>query len=445
MEDKQRVFQWIEEHSEEMIELLGDMVKINSINQGYANSAEEAECSAYIADYMRKIGLKTEVFAFDPEKKRPNVLGTVSGGDSRRSLLFNAHIDTVPIGDESLWETPPLECVRKDDYVYGRGVGDDKGCIAAMLFAARAIRETGAELNGDMLLLASVGEESGEGGVYGTGPVVKALVDDGRCPEAALICENTGMTLQMESPSLLYFEVIVRGKATHASARNRCIFPQQNDTARGSQVGVDALEKLLPIIEMFYRKERDWNLNTMRSAVLGSDKWTGVGNFTINPCMFSGGSYTGIVPAIARITYGVWYPNTVAKEDVIAEIKESVAAIASTDSWLRENPPEVRIPILRDWPGFNTDRDSALVNAVSAAYEETMKKPLIKTGFPAVCDASWAAQYGVPSAVLGAGGKKCNVHAPNERCSIRQLIDSVKVYAALMMDWGKEETPAGEL
>ncbi|HQL17560.1 MAG TPA: M20/M25/M40 family metallo-hydrolase, partial [Rectinema sp.] len=70
-------------------------------------------------------------------------LGSLLGrvGKGPKKLVFDAHIDTVGIGDESQWKTPPFSGLIKDGLVYGRGASDQLGGAASMITAARILRE----------------------------------------------------------------------------------------------------------------------------------------------------------------------------------------------------------------------------------------------------------------------------------------------------------------
>jgi acetylornithine deacetylase len=434
-EDKQRVFNWLDENKMGAATLLSDMVRIPSLNQGTVDTGDEREMAEFVSSYMKDMGLDVEILSFDKEGKRPNVAGTYCGSGGGRSILFNAHMDVVPIDEPDKWMHKPFGGEIADNRVYGRGACDDKQGITAFVYAVKALKTAGVKLRGDVILLASAGEESCEGGTYGPGPVAKELMKRKNKPSGAIVCELSNMDIQIESASLFFFELIVKGKTCHCGSRNQCIFPQPYGLASGNEIGVDALEHLLPIVEMFYRKEKDWNLNTMRSSVMGTGDNMGVGAFYLNPVSFSGGGYIGSIPAEARITYGVWFDNKISKEDMMNEIRKSVDAVCFTDSWLKENPPEIIMPIIQDWPGYSTERDSDFVrNLVSACEDALGRKPVV-TGFKAACDATWISMAGIPSVTFGNGTMANRVHTIDEYCDIDDLVQCAKAYASIMMDW----------
>ena len=62
----------------------------------------------------------------------PSVLVNIDSGRPGKHLLFNAHLDTMPPGDENLWSVPPYELTRRDGRLYGLGMGNMKGAVVAM-------------------------------------------------------------------------------------------------------------------------------------------------------------------------------------------------------------------------------------------------------------------------------------------------------------------------
>lgn len=434
-EKKYEVCRWLDENKMNLAHFLSDMVKIPSLNEGVADTGDEREMAAFISKYYEDMGLDVEIMSFDQEGKRPNVVATYSGAGNGRNILFNAHMDVVPIDEPEKWVHAPFSGDIDNGKVYGRGACDDKHGIAAFTFAVKALQATGVKLQGDVFLVPSVGEESCEGGNYGVGAVARELMKRPNKPSAAVVCELSDFDVQIESASLFFFTVKVKGKTCHCGNRAQCIFPQPKGIPSGSEMGVDALEKLLPIINMFYQKERDWNINTMRSQVMGIGDSMGVGAYTINPCSFSGGGYIGSIPASAEVTYGVWFDNHISKEDMMKEIRDSIAAVCFNDSWLRENPPEIIMPIIQDWPGYSTDSNCEFVKTLERAAEDVLGRKPIITGFKAACDASWINMAGIPAVTFGNGKEENRVHTIDENCDIDELLEAAKTYASIMMDW----------
>lgn len=435
MNQKESVLCYLEQQRDEIAQTLSELIQIDSQNQGMPNTALEGPAQEYVYKKMEDLGLSPQKLVFDPKHERPNVYGTLTGSGNGRSLLMNAHIDTVCVTEPEKWSYPPLGGLIKDGKVLGRGASDDKMAVVAMLYAVKALQKCGIRLKGNVYLLSSVGEESGEGGSIGAGPAVQHM------PKAdfAIVSEATCMEMDIASSSMTYFEVIVPGKGTHTCGRNQILFPQMHDVPSGSQVGVDALEKALPIIEMFYRLERDWCVN-QKYPVWGAggsphyDK-KGLGVFNANPSKIEGGDYLMSTMGSVKITYNLYYPASMTLDEISKEIKDHVSAIASTDSWLKENPPIVNIPVYSDWPGFQTDINHPGVETLRQVYKNVLGEDLVVTANKSVMDTSFISKAGIPVVGFGPGGNETNQHGVDEWCSIDELLKSIKVYACMMMEW----------
>ena len=437
---KESVVAYLDEHEGGLIDFLKEMIRIESINPGKGvPGAKEEEIAKYLAGYLEKSGFDVDMFAIDPEGKRLNVCAVLPG--SRKSgegknLIFSGHTDTVIVSEIEKWNVDPFGAEEKDGMIYGRGSNDMKGGIASAVFAAKAIKDSGVETDGDVILMLSAGEESCEGGDIGT----KACIDRRYRAPLAVVCEPTSLELHNATCSTFAFELIVHGKAIHTCCRNQAIFPQSAYQGSGEEVGVDAVEKALPIIEFFYRLEKDWNHRYRGKSAGGTggkgghDK-QGIGVFTINPSFIESGTYIGAVPGSIKVTYAVWHPPEVHNKDVIREIREKVSALAQSDDWLRANPPEVIGPIPQVWPGFVTDETIAPVRQFKRSYADVMPHPPIVTCFRATCDGTYLMDEGIPAILCGPGALNDGAHGYNEFVPRVEVLNAAKIYASFIHDW----------
>jgi acetylornithine deacetylase len=170
--------------------------------------AGEAEISAFTANSMREIGM--EVSIHEPEPGRPSVVGVLPGYGSGRSLMLNAHYDTV--GAEGMAE-PFSEGVStpavRDGRLYGRGAYDMKGSLAAGMAAAKALIDAGVRLNGDLLVAAVADEEYAS---LGTADLIDRYQIDG-----AIVTEPTALEICLAHKGFIWLEVETIGRAAHGS------------------------------------------------------------------------------------------------------------------------------------------------------------------------------------------------------------------------------------
>ena len=162
--------------------------------------------------------------------------GAAAGGSpAGRDLLFNGHIDVVPVGDEAAWTTPPWDPAVRDGRVYGRGAVDMKGGLCCALFAAKAVRDAGVRLRGRLSVASVVGEEDG-----GTGTLATIL--RGHSADGAVVVEPTRLHVVAAQAGSLMFRLVVHGLSAHGCVREE---------------GVSAVEKFVPLLAALRRLEAE--------------------------------------------------------------------------------------------------------------------------------------------------------------------------------------------
>jgi acetylornithine deacetylase len=137
---------------ERLVETAGSLVNIPS------PTGHELAMAEHMRALFEEMGLT--VAWQEVERDRPNVVGTLAGAGSGRSLMFNGHMDTSYSGSE-----PHLRGVGfkpkamvKDGRIWGLGISNMKGALACYLEALRALADAGLRLRGDVTIAAVVGE-----------------------------------------------------------------------------------------------------------------------------------------------------------------------------------------------------------------------------------------------------------------------------------------------
>jgi acetylornithine deacetylase len=186
----------------ELVDLLSRLVAIDSVNPDLiAGAAGEAEIAGFVAGWLERAGLDVEVEEVVPG--RPNVVGVARGTGGGRSLLLNAHMDTVGVAGMERPHEPHVE----DGRLFGRGAYDMKGSLAAIMLAgAEAARRS---LRGDVIVTAVCDEEVAS---IGTAAVARAIRAD-----AAIVSEPTEMRLALAHKGFVAFEIELQGRAAHGS------------------------------------------------------------------------------------------------------------------------------------------------------------------------------------------------------------------------------------
>ncbi|MCI0624885.1 MAG: M20 family metallopeptidase, partial [Acidobacteria bacterium] len=180
---------------------------------------DERAVMAVICEELSRLKLTGhEIIASDP--CRPNLLLWLRGKQAGPLLLYNAHVDTKPVGDQrDRWETDPLRATVKEGRIYGLGAADMKGAVAAFVYALAALKEN-TTLQGTVCLALTADEEAGSR--FGAG----YLVSRGKIKaDMALIGEPSGIEREWEFLHLGHrgsscFKVKVHGTQGHSSISN---------------------------------------------------------------------------------------------------------------------------------------------------------------------------------------------------------------------------------
>lgn len=203
---------------EELTALLTQLVEIDSVNPSLArDGAGEWQLARFVAGWLEKAGL--EVIIEEVAPGRDNVIAIAKGRGTGRSLLLNAHLDTVGVGN---MQNPHLAVIR-EGRLYGRGALDTKGGLAAYMLAAA--RAKTLNLPGEVILTAVADEEYAS---LGTEKLVEKWKAD-----AALVAEPTNLEIVATHKGFVWIEIETFGVAAHGSK---------------PEIGIDAIARMGKIL-----------------------------------------------------------------------------------------------------------------------------------------------------------------------------------------------------
>jgi acetylornithine deacetylase len=406
----------VEDRRDEAVRLLQELVRVPSV------TGDEGEVQEVVERALRKRGLAVDVWEATPEEilpykehvgeqagyeNRPNVVGVRTGRGGGRSLLLNAHVDTVAAGDASAWDRGPFSGEIEGDLLYGRGSCDMKGGLVTHLVALDALSELGVELRGDVSVAATVGEENGGLGALST-------VLRGYRAEAALITEPTRLALAPAQGGSLVFRLEVPGRSAHAAVRDE---------------GVSALEKFMPIFETLRALEDE------RNATLHHPLYEHLRNkVPINVGVVRAGNWASTVPEslVAEGRVGLIPGEEI--ESFRETVADRIAVVAGRDPWLRDHPPKL------EWFGgqfapAEVPPDAPICQALKGAHERvTGEEPAVE-GAPYGADMRLFIRFGETPCVMYGAGDVNVAHAPDEHVSITELMTATKTVTCLLADW----------
>lgn len=340
------------------------------------------------AQRLRDCGLDTRVHHTFPSS--PSVVGRLPGVGGGPTLQFAGHLDTVPI--------PHAAPAYRDGVLYGRGVADMKGGLAAMAEAARIVRQNGVALKGDMLLTA-FGLHEAPGG-YGEG--LSALIRRGVYGDAAIVCETIGHCLPVAGKGMGIFEFTVRraGGSIHELSR-----------PTGEPNPIIYAARLVARLEE-------------RAAELAARTLPLLGHETIFVGMVQSGDFYNRLPASARIVGTRRHTPDKTFADVRNELGALAAAVQSEDATGRISIELAFQPVRES---FQLDPAEPLVALVRQAHVDLCGAELPLVGMATVADAPiLIREAGIPAVYYGPWSDRA--HADEEYIPLDELVQATKMY-----------------
>ena len=309
------------------------------------------------------------------------------------TLLFNGHLDVVPIGDDAdRWTHDPWAGVIEDGKLYGRGALDMKGPLAAVITAARAAVADAAGLAGRLLIVAVADEE--QGGERGTGALVQRglLAADG-----AVVVEPSDGGIVLGHRGLCFVEIETHGRSAHASV------PAE---------GVNAVDLMVDA------------LVAMRTLALVHEPHPSLGAAaTVAGTTIHGGHKSNVIPATCIATVDVRTVPGMTREGVIAGIERHLAAAGLKPG----RDVTVRVT---NWgePG-ETDPAERIVQVCADAHAAVFGSAPDLRYMAAFTDGGWLAHgAGIPTVMAIGPGGLAGCHVIDEHVVLAELAAYVRVY-----------------
>jgi acetylornithine deacetylase len=373
------------------LETLARLVQTNSINPTLAPGAPgEKEIAEFIAGSLRGCGLTVETL--EPAPGRTSVLGRVRGTGGGRSMMLNAHCDTVDVA--GMME--PFSGAIRDGKLYGRGAYDMKGSLAACMAAAKALKDSGAPLCGDLLVAAVADEEYGS---LGTSDLITHIKVDG-----AIVTEPTALEVCLAHKGYLWIQVEIGGRAAHGSK---------------FELGIDANMKMGHFLSGLSELERDLRARPPHPLV---------GPPSLHAAMLNGG--TGLSTYAASSTVQIERRTVPGESEAqaTAEIQAIVDRLAAHDADFHAT---VRPFFVRD--PFEVPATAGIVKAVDRAAAKVRGRVAAHIGDTPWMDAALLQAAGVETVVCGASG--AGAHADVEWVDVESVVMLAEILAEAAADY----------
>jgi putative selenium metabolism hydrolase len=362
-------------------------------------SGEEEGVVKVLSEQMLKMGFDEVV-----TDKYGNLIGCIKGNRPGKKILFDGHMDTVPVIDESEWSYPAFGAEIHDGKIYGRGTSDMKGAIAAMTCAAANFaQDTNKDFAGEIYVAGVVHEECFEG-------VAAREISKKVNPDYVVIGEASELNLKIGQRGRAEIVVETFGKPCHSA---------------NPEKGINAVYKMAKVIEAI----RD--LEPTHHPVLGD----GILELTdIKSSPYPGAS---VVPDYCRATYD--------RRLLVGETKESVLEpIQDLLETLMQEDPELKVKVSyavgkemchtgnpiegeRFFPGWLYDKEDDFIQDVYVNLRENGFNPTITQYNFCTNGSHYAGEAKIKT--LGMGPSKENLaHTINEYIEIDQLTKVTECY-----------------
>jgi acetylornithine deacetylase len=367
------------------------LVQIDSINPFLSpEGAGEAEAARFTSETLARLGLVVESYEMAPG--RWNVIGRLPGTGHGRSLLLNAHLDTVGVAGMA----EPFSGRVQNGRLYGRGSLDMKGSLAAMLGAAKAIVDSGVRLGGDLLVTAVADEEYSS---IGTEHLVQTVTAD-----AAIVTEPTDLKLCRAHRGYIWFDVETFGRAAHGSR---------------FQEGIDANMRMGRFLA---------ELDKLEQALRGRPPHPLAGPPSLHAARLHGGSEISIYAAHCRLQVERRTIPGETVEQATAELQAIVDKLAAADPTFQAtiNATFARYPLA-------VSAEAPIVQAVAQAGAGVLGQPLDHIGQTFWTDAALLADAGIETVILGPTGQ--GLHSAEEWVAVHSLHDLAQILVEAAVLW----------
>ena len=391
----------------------------------YAPWGSERILAEEVVDWYRANDLDAELMGITPA--RANAVARLRGSGGGRTLVFNAHLDTEASGEEydRLMAVPDPNLVggrREGDRLFGHTILNDRGPMSLFMIAARALRDAGAPLRGDVVLTSVAGETGAapvdeyQGVDYeGKGFGSDFLVRHGVRGDFALVAETTDFGLCWFNCGAAYYKITLSGRNMYTPRLKRpeTLAEHPNAIVKAARV-VEAIEAWA--IEAEERRARETVCGEVRpKAQVGAIR----GGLPWRPNRSS--------PFCALYVDVRTLPGEDVR-DITASLSEAVAATGTG----------ARVELIMAKPGFEAgDEVSPLAEAVRGAHRAvrgTEAPPQVETAVVSMWrDTNIFNGHGIPSLTFGPSRGRADVQG-HGYFELDDLVDAAKMYALTALE-----------
>lgn len=354
------------------------------------------------------------------EKKNPRLahltdervnISAIKNAGAEKTLLINTHLDVVPASQS--WSVPPFECTEKDGRIFGRGVADSKGGVAALFTVLSAMDELDIRQKYNLNIALTTDEEMGpySGLCY--------LADLGKLnADYFLSMDGDSDDITIASNGNVDWQIDVFGKSYHSGS---------------SFLGVNAIERSIPVMnELMELKAKVEKRRSKVPSSIAISKIAGIDTLmpVLNITVINGGVKQNIVPDRCTLKGDRRYIPEEEFSDVCKEMNDSM-------SMVKKKHPDINLKMSCDdiYAPMLTDTNHPWVIEVKRVADEVTGRDVKCAGAQGSLDVAYAVKVtGLPACCFGIGRRmESNAHADDENIRVEDLVMFTRFLGRLIM------------
>ncbi len=378
-------------NSVEVVSLLQEVIKQRS-------DYPPGDCREALRVITEKLALDgVAANVYSNREHQPNLVACLGPEEDPVSLMFHAHIDTVPAGDESRWSHPPFEGQIHDDKLFGRGAGDDKSSVVAQIMALLVLVRANVNLKGRLAVVIVSDEESG--GEYGT----SWLHRQGLLRTKALVVgEQTNNKVAIGERVACGIDLTVFGKSAHGA------MPWAGDNA------ILKMARVLTWLRDHY------------FPILNQKKYSVLPPPTLNIGKIQGGIQWNIVAEQCKVDMDRRLLPSETREQAMEELRQVL------DEFSRKVEPLKYELFSQGEVAANIDTDACdpFVEMANRTLFDLTNENRELIGYVQTSDGRWFAKDGIPIILFGPSDPAV-AHSTDEFVTIDQLLEATRFYVLL--------------
>jgi succinyl-diaminopimelate desuccinylase len=409
MSELEKVFSTIDGYRDEIINFQADLTSRVALGPENDGTGEHDKAS-YMKRRLQELqpDLLEEIRAPDERAQggyRPNLVAKWEAGKDGSAVWVLSHMDVVPPGDLSLWDSDPYEIKVEGEKIIGRGVEDNQHGIISSYLALKAIRDSEVALGRAVGLVIVADEETGSR--YGLDYLLKNHSDFFKTDDLIIVPDggnDEGTMIEVAEKSMLWLKFTVTGQQCHASTPEK----GRNSLYGAARliVALDRLKDKFGLADELYRPPLStFEPTKMEANIPNINTIPGRDIFHID-CR--------ILPE-----YRV--------DDILAAAEQIAKQVAD------ELDLSILVePVYRQEAAAPTPADSPVVEVLARAIKAVNGLEAKPMGIGGGTVAAFFRKAGLPAAVWMTMPN--TPHQPNEYCLIKNIISDAKVFACLYLD-----------